>query len=49
MKIVDGKIVEATENELFNYWLEREYDDIMSFPQFIKNIMQNNVIIISDN
>ena len=35
MKIVDGKIVEATENELFRLYLEREMDDAISFTEYV--------------
>lgn len=34
MKVVDGKIVEATEGELFSYWLSRGWCDVYSFPDF---------------
>ena len=46
MKVVDGKIVEATEKELFSYWLKREFDDIMSFPEFIEQMQSSNVVIV---
>lgn len=49
MKIVDGKIVEATEKELFDYWLKREFDDVMSFPDFLKQMLWNKVIVIKDD
>lgn len=35
MKIVDGKIVEATENELFGLYLDWEMDDAISFTEFV--------------
>ena len=31
MKIHNNKIVEATEDELFSIYLDKGYDDIMSF------------------
>ena len=34
MKIVNGKIVEATENELYEEYLRREWDLIMSFNDY---------------
>jgi hypothetical protein len=49
MRIVDGKIIEATEDELFSYWLSRGYDDIMSFPQFIMAMINNGVIVLKDS
>ena len=41
MKIEDGKIVEATENELFDYYLTRGWDDIMSFPEFLERMKRS--------
>lgn len=34
MKVEDGKIVEATENELFGLYLERGMDDVMDFHEY---------------
>ena len=34
MKVVKGKIVEATENELFSLYLDRGMDDIMDFNEY---------------
>ena len=36
MKVENGKIVEATEEELFEYFLSREFDDIMDFNAFLE-------------
>ena len=41
MKLENGKIVEATENELFAYWLSRGYDDIIDFGTY-KFICEKN-------
>jgi len=41
MEIKNGKIIKATEVELFKYYIEREYEDILSFPDYLdrmKNI-----------
>ena len=35
MKTEGRKIIEATEDELFSVWLERELDEIMSFYTFV--------------
>lgn len=35
MKVVNNKIVEATENELFDVYLKRGFDEIMSFPDYV--------------
>lgn len=34
MKIENGKIVSATENELFRLYLDRGYDDCMDFHEY---------------
>lgn len=34
MKVVNGEIVEATDNELFSYWLSCGWCDVCSFPDF---------------
>ena len=34
MKVKNGKIVEATESELFKLYLSRGFDDIMSFSDY---------------
>lgn len=35
MKTDNGKIVEITENELYDLWLKRGMDDIMSFSDYM--------------
>ena len=48
MKVESGKIVEATEHELFCEWLKRGFDDIMSFPQYKASMQRTGVKIIED-
>ena len=36
MKIVDGKIAEATRDEMFDYYLARDFDDVMPFSEFLR-------------
>ena len=40
MKVENGKIVSATEEELFSLYLEREMDDVMDFHEY-KRRMKN--------
>lgn len=47
MEIESGKIVEATENELFNYYLKRDLDEIYSFPDYLNKMKTCGVNIIS--
>ncbi len=34
MKVEKGIITGCTENELYDYWLSRGYDDTYSFPEY---------------
>ncbi len=45
MKIADGKIIEATEDELFSFYLERDWDEIMAFPDFLSRCMESGTVI----
>ena len=38
MKIENRKIVKATENELFDFYLKIGMDDIMSFTDYIEKL-----------
>lgn len=44
MKIEKGKIIEATENELYNYWL-KQWSDLMSFPDYKDKMIDTGVKI----
>ena len=46
MKIKNGKIVEATESELFDYYLSRGFDDFMSFTFYMKRCEDLGTVII---
>lgn len=48
MKIVDKKITEATENELFIYYLKTGYDDFYSFTDYLDNIKKCGVKVITE-
>jgi hypothetical protein len=49
MKISNSKIVEATENELFNFYLTCEFDDVMSFPDYMRRCVENGTVIKEEN
>ena len=40
MKVKRGKIIEATRDELFDYYLSRELDDIYTFLDYVE-LMKN--------
>ena len=46
MVIKNKRIIEATEIELFKYYLKRELDDIYSFPDYLEKIKNMGVKII---
>ena len=47
MKVENGKIIEITEDELYDLWLKREMDDIMSFTDYMRRFKDVGVIIKS--
>lgn len=48
MKIENGKIVEATENELYSVYLKREMDYIMDFHEYKRKMIESGCIIINE-
>lgn len=46
MKIENGKIAEATTNELFDYYLTRGFDDIMSFTDYVRACMRAGTKVV---
>lgn len=46
MKVIDGKIVEITDEELFRVYLSREIDEIMSYRQFKDEFKELGCIVI---
>lgn len=46
MKVKDGKIVQATEDELFAYYLKRGFDDLMSFDDYKKRCIELGTEVI---
>ena len=47
MKVENGKIVEATEDELFGLYLDRGMDDVMDFHEY-ENRMQKAGCVVKD-
>ena len=43
--MADGKIAEATRDEMFDYYLSREFDDVMSFAEFLRRCEENGTKI----
>lgn len=47
MKVSNGKIVEATENELYEFWL-KHWSDFMGFDDYRRRMIIKGVKIIED-
>ena len=43
MKVENNKIIEATEDELFNIYLEKGYDDFMTFTDYVNQMKRAGV------
>lgn len=48
MKVENGKIVQATESELFLIYLRREYDNIMSFPEYKRRCIEQGTKVVGE-
>ena len=48
MKIENGKIVEATEVELFKEYLKNEWDLIMPFDEYMAKMQKCGVTIVDE-
>ena len=48
MIIKDGKIVKATETELYAHYLKRGFDDIMSFSEYMNRCSELGTQIIEE-
>ena len=47
MKVIHGKIVEATEDELYEFWL-KHWSDFMGFDDYMRRMKSKGVKIIED-
>lgn len=48
MEIKNGKIAKATENELFTYYLNRGFDDLMSFTDYKRRCIELGTEVIEE-
>lgn len=48
MTIHNNEIVEATESELFIYYLEDGLDEFISFPDYVQRCKESGAKIIKD-
>lgn len=49
MKTENGKIIEATRNELYHMWITGDWDEFVSFPDFLFYLVQAGVKITEEN
>lgn len=49
MKTENGKIVEATYNELFAHWLKDDWCEIMSFPEYKWRFKDAGGVVLDDD
>lgn len=45
MIVENGKIIEATRDELYNQWLTGDWDEIVTFPDFLLTMERMGVKI----
>ena len=48
MKVENGKITEATEDELFERWLETEYYDFYDFETYLCKMQKAGVRVVDE-
>jgi hypothetical protein len=48
VKIENGKIIEVTRTEIYNFWLAGEWEEIITFLDFLRAIEQAGVKIVED-
>lgn len=48
MKIKDGKIAAATDEELFGFYLSRGWDELFSYPEYKRRCVAAGTKIIDD-
>lgn len=48
MEIVNGKITQATQSELYSYYLTREIDDVLSFQDYLRQMKECGTVIIKE-
>lgn len=44
----NNKIVECTENELFDFYLKRGYDDLFSFTDYMRQCEELGTVVIKN-
>jgi hypothetical protein len=48
MKVKNGKIAEATEAELFEVYVNRGFDDIMSFTDYKRRCVELGTVVVEE-
>lgn len=48
MKIIDERIVEATEKEIYKYWLSRDWCNFYSFYDFLEKMKEAGCTVLDE-
>jgi len=48
LKVVNNKIIEIINSELFNYWLSHEWNDLYSYSDFKKRMIDCGIKVIKE-
>ena len=46
MKIENGKIIEATRDELYSRWLRQKLENIMTFPEYLEQMRRSGCKVL---
>lgn len=49
MIVENGKIIEATRDEIYNFWLTEEWEEIITFPDFLRAMERVGVKIVKES
>ena len=45
MEVINEKITKATQSELYSYYITRELDDVMSFPDYLRQMKECGTVV----
>ena len=48
MRVENGKIIQATETELFTFYLNKSFDDIIPFEEFKRRCIEQGTEVVED-
>jgi len=48
MKVVGGRIAEATEDEMFDFYLTRDWDMVMPFREWLRRCKEQGTKVVDE-